>query len=166
MIIIQLDNTDKTLAQIERRLRSIAPIVRSSLDNWGSNYLVPMLYRSANEEGQLHNVRGNNGLYGGVHWDELGSSNTGILTIIESGVYIDSMEAHYVNIRKDRPNLLNWALQCGNAEIVSKAQQILEGKISKYAIYVKPHPWIKRGISNSKRILPEVLKADLMSANI
>lgn len=165
MILIQLKTDKVPLAKTKQRLAEIPGKVRKGIDEWGSEYLTSMMYRSAIEEG-INEVRGIRGLYGGVHWDKLQETNTGILTIINSAAMLDSMNPHWVNIRRDRETLLNWALQSGNDVIESKAREIAEGHRDKFAIYVKPHPFIKRGYRNAIRIFPEVLRANLLKQSI
>ena len=165
-IVIDLQSEGQPFDKTRKRLDRIPQIVRDSLDNWGNNYLKLLMLRSAFFEGTepLRSVSGD--LAKGIKWVEMGRSNTGALTIIQSGVYVDSMRTHWVSVRRDRAKLLNWAFQSNNPRFIYLAEKVKTGELDGFGIRVHAHPFIRRGIDNSRRILPEVLQSDLTVANI
>lgn len=81
----------------------------------------------------------------GIRWEQTKKGNEGYLFIRLYGIYLDSMNPHFVNVTRRRSRLLAWAKQSKSSSIRRKARRIETRELSKFAIYVKPHPFIASG---------------------
>jgi hypothetical protein len=63
------------------------------------------------------------------------------------GVQLDSMEPHWVSIKKSRTVLVRWAKQAQQPNIKRMGNLIEKGVVKQYGVYVKPHPFINKGLN-------------------
>lgn len=142
-----------TLKRINTRLPSMT---REGMRQWGRDRLVPHLKRSAGRAG----IQSSTGtLFGnGIRWQQGKKSDKGYLFMRLYGIYLDSMEPHWVKIDRSRVRLLRWARTARSDRIRDKAQDITAGVRTKFSIKVKPHPFIRRGYKNAKSELGRMFK--------
>lgn len=142
-----------TLKRINARLPSMT---REGMRQWGRDRLVPHLKRSAGRAG-IQSVSGT--LFNkGIRWQQGKRSDTGYLFMRLYGVYLDSMQPHWVKISSGRPRLLRWARTARHDRIRDMAQDITAGVRTKFSIMVKPHPFIRVGYRNAKSELGRMFK--------
>jgi len=135
---ISVNVNEKTVYGIVEHVRSIPNLTQKSIDRWGK-YLENMERAAARQAG-IKDFSGD--LYGrkGISWRP--DKNGGQLFVIQHGVFLDSMRPHYVVVKKSRKNLLEWASARGFEPAASMVKQ---GKLKGFPIYVKPHPFMRKG---------------------
>lgn len=142
----------KSLNRVKKRL----PIMtRESMRKWGR-----ILERDMKQSARRARIKAFTGtLFNkGIEWRQGTKSDHGHLFMRIHGIYLDSMKPHYVNITRRRTRLLAWALKATSRRISRRARMISTGKISKYAIKVKPHPFIRAGYRRARPKLNTMLK--------
>jgi len=92
----------------------------------------------------------------GIDWRQGKNSKTGYLFMRLYGIYLDSMRPHPVYVTRRRTRLLAWAKS--KPMFRERAARVEEGRQSKFAIYVKPHPFIAAGYRKARTKLRPVLK--------
>ena len=100
-------------------------------------------------------------IYGsGIQWRQRPKGKVGSLFINNRYIMLDSMKPHWVALKPTRKRLLLWAQQASDDFISEKATLILSGvKIPNRSIFVRPHPFIVRGmIRADKKIGPIINK--------
>jgi hypothetical protein len=98
-------------------------------------------------------------IYGkGIEYRQNTNSLNGYLFIRREYVYLDNMRPHVVNVTSSRTRLLSWASRAINPEIRRGSRLVNSGKIKSFPLFVRPHPFIRRGIINSIQRLPLTLK--------
>ena len=95
----------------------------------------------------------------GIEYRQKPNGRVGKLFIVNYGVMLDSMKPHWVNILRRRKRLLRWALNSRNFK--KPARKILTGKLDKYTIYVRPHPFIADGWRRARPKLRPIIKREL-----
>jgi hypothetical protein len=141
-----------SLNRIKKRLPEM---VRIGMMRWGK-ILVRDMKISA-RRAKINRFTGS--LQGkGVRWEQGPRSDIGYLFMRLHGVYLDSMGPHYVNVTRRRTSLLAWAKTARSAVIRRKAGLVERKELKKFAIYVKPHPFIANGYRRARPKLRAVLK--------
>jgi hypothetical protein len=95
----------------------------------------------------------------GIDYRQRPNGNVGRLFIVNHGVMLDDMKPHWVNITRSRTRLLNWARKSRNFK--DEAQLISTGEMKKFPIFVKPHPFIRRGWQRARPKLNPILKQEM-----
>ena len=104
-----------------------------------------------------------------VKVDRRGNINS--VSVIGYGVHLDSMKPHYVSLKRGR-KITKWAkkhsvVRNGRRHFTKRRknksyiQSGPKGGIKGGAVYVTPHPWIKRPVSQGMRNVPRLMKAGL-----
>ena len=147
-----LFNAVTTLNRIKKRLPEMT---RLGMQRWG-RILVRDLKLSA-RRAKIKQFSGTlQGL--GIRWEQKKKGNTGYLFMRLYAIYLDSMKPHYVSVHRRRTRLLAWAKISRSSSIRRKATMVETGKLKRFAIYVKPHPFIAIGYGRARRKLRPVLK--------
>lgn len=94
----------------------------------------------------------------GIEYRQGPRSENGYLFIRLHGVYLDSMKPHYVSVKRSRTTLLGWAAHARSGSIQTKAMLVQLGRMKRFSIYVKPHPFIATGYRTARPKLRPVLK--------
>lgn len=100
----------------------------------------------------------------GIRWEQGRKSDEGYLFIRLYGIYLDSMSPHFVNITRRRTRLLAWAKQSRNGMIRKKARMVETRKLTKFSIYVRPHPFIASGYRRARPKLRPILNRSIKNA--
>jgi len=136
-----------TIGRIRKRLPKTT---RLGMQRWGK-ILVRDMKTSARQAFIMDssgNLQGN-----GVRWEQSKRSNTGYLMMPQYAVQLDSMRPHWVSVKGSRQRLLAWSKKAIIPNIRTRARMVESGKIKSFGIYVKPHPFIQRGIA---RAVPKI----------
>ena len=99
----------------------------------------------------------------GIEWRQRKNGKVGELFMRQEGIFLDQMRPHYVNVTRQRTRLLRWALHA-NGKIRSKARQVASKERDKFSIFVKPHPFTKRGYSKARPKFQRVVQKELALA--
>jgi len=111
----------------------------------------------------------------GIKWRQKKGKNTstGYLFIRDYGIALDSMKPHYVSITPNRTRLLSWGLQARSAAIRRGARRVAAGNVDRsdnvkeykysqgYSVYVRPHPFIRRGVLRARNKLKPLVQEKL-----
>lgn len=97
----------------------------------------------------------------GIRYTQRKKGDIGKLFIRHYGVMIDEMKPHYVSVRKSRSRLLLWAKRARNKNIREKANAVETGKMKRFGLYVKRHPWINQGYRVARPKLRPILRQSL-----
>ncbi len=143
--------TIKTLNRIKKRLPKMTT---DTMLQWGK-----MLEKSMKDSAKLAGIKKFTGtLYKrGIEWRQRPRGKTGKLFIRLYGVYLDSMNSHYVNVLRRRSKLLQWALQANNPNIRRNALQVQNRTRQSFPLYVRQKPFIQRGYRRVRRRLKPML---------
>lgn len=141
-----------TLNRMKKRLPAMTIL---GMRRWGK-ILEKHMKRSARNAG----ISDSTGLLQGkgIEWRQGKRSETGHLFMRLYGIYLDSMEPHFVNLTRRRTRLLLWAKMARSPRIRKGAEDVEEGKVRGYSVFVKPHPFIAAGYRSARRKLRPVLK--------
>lgn len=106
---------------------------------------------------------------GGIRFEWQPKKKEGQLFVIMHGVYQDNEginERKWVTVKRSRTQLYNWALQSPHSPqgIKKKAQALAMGRIRRFSIKIRTHPFIGRGVKQSLRELPTYLRAEVRKA--
>ena len=71
----------------------------------------------------------------------------GSVIMPREGVYVDRMRPHFVSMNADKPTLLAWGQQARSQKIRLAAASIATGHRKSMSLYVRPHPFIARGVN-------------------
>lgn len=140
-----------------KRIRTKLPEMNSkAMMRWGKTLEKDMKV-SAKEAG----IKPSSGLlFGkGIEYRQRPRGKVGKLFIANSGVRLDGMKPHWVNIQRGRSRLLNWALKSRNFK--DEARMISSGELKKFPIFVRPHPFIRSGWKRSRPKLTPILKQEM-----
>jgi len=148
----ELFNAVTTLNRIKKRLPEM---VRIGMMRWG-RILVRDMKLSARRANIKHFTGTLQGL--GIRWEQRKKSDTGYLFMRLYAIYLDSMSPKFVSVKRTRIVLLRWAKLARNPNISRKARMVETGKLKRFAIFVKPHPFIAQGYRRARRKLRPVLK--------
>ena len=97
----------------------------------------------------------------GIRWEQRPRGRIGKLFIRLYGVQLDSMDTHWVSVKKSRSRLLSWARQARRSSIRRRARLVDEGKINSFGIFVRPKPFIRRGYMVARPKLTAIMKREL-----
>lgn len=96
----------------------------------------------------------------GIQYRQKPNGRTGKLFMRLYGLHLDSMTPHRVNVNSSRARLLSWASQSRKGNIRKKAAGVRNRKIKDFVIFVKPHPFIRRGWNRARPKLGPILKRE------
>ena len=139
-----------------KRIRTKIPEMSSELMlKWGK-----ILERDVKNSARQAGIKAHTGeLFNkGIEYRQKPRGRIGFLFIRDYGVKLDSMNPHYVSITRNRSRLMNWALQANNSTIQSKGRSVASGNRARQSIYVRPHPFIRRGYLRARKKLSPMLK--------
>lgn len=149
--IIQIDIRGKQkLKSLFKRVGRWPQFTREGMRDWGG--ILERDTKASATQARISRFTGT--LWGkGIEWRQGPKSDHGGLFARKEYIQLDSMKPHFVNITKQRTVLLRWASRAGIPVIQTAARNIKSGRIKKYAVGVKPHPFIQRGY---QRALPKL----------
>jgi len=93
----------------------------------------------------------------GIEYRQRPRGKVGMLFIRQYGVMLDSMKTHLVSVNRRRSRLLAWAEQAQKGSISSRARLVKGGKLKKFPIVVRAHPFIRAGWGRARRKLRPML---------
>jgi hypothetical protein len=142
------------------RLKTSIPVMpRRAMRRWG-NVCEKHLKRSARQAG-ISSFRGEAGLFGrGIEYRQAENSDYGQLFMRIHGVYLDSMEDHWVSLKRSRGVLMAWARSARSPEIRHKAGLVDAGLRGHKGIYVHRHPFIAAGMTSARSKLRPVIRRE------
>jgi len=143
--------------QVLKGIHTKLPVMNSkAMMRWGKTLEKDMKV-SAKEAG----IESSSGLlFGkGIEYRQRPAGKKGELFIAISGVRLDSMKPHWVNITQNRSRLLNWAKKSRNFK--DEASMISAGEMKKFPIFVRPHPFIRSGFRRARPKLTPIIKQEL-----
>jgi hypothetical protein len=144
---------------LERIKHQVPEMIRSSMLQFGK-ILEKDMKVSARRAGIKQFTGELQGL--GIRWEQRKKGNVGALFIRVYGIYLDSMNPHYVNVTRRRTRLLLWAKAgARSSTIIEKAWMVDKGIIKKFSIYVKPHPYIRQGWATARPKLNPILRREI-----
>src|SRR3990167_5192 len=146
MEIIGLDRTLNYFKDLEKKSQGIGDNI---LRDFG-NQAVMQLRR----ELRMQKLTYTTYLHNNIRWRQ--QKRFAYLTIPQYGTWLDSASPHYVRLQRGR-RITKWALDKGNPTIRKIAERAIASK-SKTYIYVRPHPWIDKGLNRALRKLPTIVK--------
>ena len=95
-----------------------------------------------------------------ISWEQDKNSNSGRLSMSEHLVFLDGFKGvHWVNVTRNRPKLLRWALLKGRMSHRKQAVLVQGGLKEKFAIGVTPKPFIQRGFQRTTRAIPNIIRS-------
>ncbi len=148
-----LIKTSNSLKGIQKKL----PVMNSrAMMRWGK-----ILEKDMKVSAKSAGIKSSTGvLFGkGIEYRQRPRGNVGRLFIVNSGVMLDSMKPHWVNILQRRTRLLDWALRSRNFK--SEARAISSGELKKFPIFVRPHPFIRSGWKRARPKLKPIVKQEM-----
>lgn len=146
---------------LNRMKNNLPQITREVMRKWGHILVKDM--KSAAINANIKSFSGT--LQGkGIRWEQGKKSNDGYLFMRLYAIYLDSMSPHFVNVTRRRTRLLAWARRSGSSSIRKKARMVEGKKITKFGIYVKPHPFIASGYRRSRPKLRPMLNRSIKNA--
>lgn len=155
------------LKKVEKSVKSLndkVPRATSTAMHQYGNKLVRNLKDSA-RLADIKSFAGDNGLYGkGIRWEQAPNGKIGTLYMAQHGIFLDSMHPHHLTVRKGRGTLLRWMKQARSSNLRKIAKSIESGKRERYGLYVKPHPFIQRGLRMSNKHLSRLLGTQVNKA--
>jgi hypothetical protein len=158
--IIRITNEfefDKAIKSV-KRLSTRLPIMARELKRQLGNTIVKELKTSARQAGIRRFT--NEMFTNGIRYEQTPKGNIGKVIILDKYYFLDSMKPHFVNVLRNRTQLLAWAKQAKNSEIRKKAKEVLANKRKKFSIYVKPHKYIRRGFIMARRQIPKLINKE------
>lgn len=139
-----------------KRMRTKLPkMEREAMRKWG-NILERDTKSSATQAGITQSTGDLQST--GIKYKQAKKGNIGRLFIKQYGIYLDSMRPHWVNIRRDRSQLLRWGLRARSPAIRAASYAIRSGKESNYGIFVMPHPYIRSGYARARPKLNRLVR--------
>jgi len=103
----------------------------------------------------------------GIRWEQRPKGRVGRLFIAKYGVQLDSMNPHYVSLKKTRTRLLAWAAQARSATLRLQSRIVSSGTRGvRVGVLVKPHPFILNGWRRARPKLNSILRRDVKRAII
>ena len=147
----------KAVRTLNRIRNKMPQMTREVMRKWGDVLVKDMKSSAINAD-----IKSFSGVLQGkgIRWEQKKRSNEGYLFIRLHGVYLDSMSPHYVSVTRRRTRLLAWAQQSRNMTIRKKARMVGSRKLSKFSIYVKPHPFIAGGYQRARpKLRPMINRA-------
>lgn len=154
--ISSLGDIQNAVAVLERIKKNVPASTIEAIRTWGKILEKDMKVslRRAGVRTFTGELQGN-----GIRWEQGKRSQIGYLFMRIYGIYLDSMRPHYVNITRRRTRLLLWAKGGAmSSAIIEKAWMVDKKVISKFSIYVRPHPFIKSGWNISRPKLNPIIR--------
>jgi hypothetical protein len=96
----------------------------------------------------------------GIRWRQGKNTSYGGLFIPQYAVYLDSMRPHFVSIKPSRATLMNWAMRARYAGVRKQGRKAATG-LRHGKVFVRPHPFIRRGYNRARPKLTYTLKREL-----
>lgn len=159
MIVLQVTTSGFTRAIPQLgRIRNIPQAIPRATLRWGK-----ILERDMKASARTAGIRRFTGtLYGtGIRYEQAPNGKIGRLFIRQYGVAVDSMRPHFVSVKSTRTQLLRWALQARSRAIRARAKQVAAGTLTRFGIFVKPHPFINAGWRRARPKLRPILRQEL-----
>lgn len=101
-------------------------------------------------------------IYGkGIRWDQKPKGKIGRLFVRREYIFLDSMKPHWVNMRSSRTRLVSWGEQAMADNLKHAASQIRDGSKRFHRMYVKPHPFLRRGFMRARPKLTKLIKGNV-----
>ena len=94
----------------------------------------------------------------GIRWEQGKKSYVGYLFMRQELLALDHMRPHWVSVKSSRTRLLAWAKQAMIPNIRQRAFMVESGKLKRFGIYVRPHPFISTGWRRARPKLRPILK--------
>ena len=97
----------------------------------------------------------------GIEWRQGKNSFVGFLFMRQYLTAVDNMNPHWVSVRASRTRLLAWASQAKHPGIRKKARAVQSGRLKRFGVFVKPHPFISSGFRRARPKLNPILKKEI-----
>ena len=151
----------KAVQTLNRMKNSVPQITREVMRKWGHILVKDMKNSAVNAD-----IKSFSGMIQGkgIRWEQTKKGDTGYLFMRLYAIYLDSMSPHFVNITRRRTRLLAWARKSGSSSIRKKARMVESRQITKFAIYVRPHPFIASGYRRARPKLRPMLNRSIKNA--
>jgi len=94
----------------------------------------------------------------GIRWEQGKRSSVGFLFMRREYLALDHMRPHWVSVKRSRTRLLAWAKQAKIPNIRRRAEMVERGKLKKFGIFVRPHPFIDIGWKRARPKLSPMLR--------
>lgn len=147
------------IPKIDRMMKRATKLTRITMAKWGR--MIPTDLKMAAKQAGIQPSSG--GLFGpGIRYEQRG--NIGTVKMYQYGIWLDRMNPHWVSVHNRRIRLLRWALMARNGDIRKKARAVSSGKLRRFGIRVKPHPFIKIGYARARSKLRPMLKSAVRQA--
>ena len=93
------------------------------------------------------------------------SNNRSVIKMPRSLMFLDSMKPHYVSLKRGR-KIVSWTKKNYGSVTVSGRSRVRRGPQGgvKGALYVTPHPFVTKSLSESRKILPNELRKGINKA--
>lgn len=164
-VVLKID-TKGTLTHTLKTLKGIHHNIprgtREGIRKWGKKLerdTTSAAMNAPNTRGQkITPMTGN--LFRNIQWRQGKKSNWGGLFVPHYGVLLDSMRPHFVSIKPSRSTLMHWALRARYAGIRKQGRKAATGRRTG-KVYVRPHPFIRRGYNRARPKLGYTLKKEL-----
>lgn len=150
-----LDRMDRVLSRIRRK---VPESTSEALNEWGT-----ILERDMKNSAIQAGIKPFTGTLftKGIEWRMKPKGRIGRLFIRQYGVFLDSMRPHAVAFKKSRTRLLAWGLQARSLGVRVQAALVDEGIQKSAAIFVRPHPFIRRGFRRARPKLRPIARKHL-----
>jgi hypothetical protein len=145
----------KTVAAL-KGLGNLPAMTSDGMMDWGKTLERDM--KSAARQAKIEDFTGTLLKGRGIKWRQEPKGYTGNLFMRSYAIKLDSMKAHWVNIRRSRSAFLRWARQARDPRIRTAAQRINDGTENKHAIQVRKHPFIRMGFERARPKLALILR--------
>ncbi len=144
-----------------KRIRKLPDMLQSTLYNWGK-----ILERDIKESAMTAGIKSfTGGLFSkGIEWRQAPKGKIGRLFMRQYGVYLDSMTPHFVSVNKRRQGLLSWAGVASNPFLNRQANLVQQGKMKRFGVFVKPHPFILSGWNRARPKLNPMIRRESSKA--
>jgi len=145
----------KAVRTLDRIRNKIPKMTREVMRKWGH-----VLVKDTKASAINADIKSFSGVLQGkgIRWEQGKRSDEGYLFIRLYGVYLDSMSPHFVSVTRRRTRLLAWARKSNKFE--RKARMVGNRKLTKFSIYVKPHPFIAGGYRRARpKLRPMINRA-------
>jgi hypothetical protein len=156
-VTIHINTTGRVLDQIiVKKMKRFDRMSRRAMNAFG-NKLVEEIRISKN----IAEIKDNtNKLRNSIRWHNPNKekSNYGKVVMIYYGIMLDRMTEHDLWITRNFPKRLSWAKKARSGIIQRLARDVDKGRLDKFKIRVRKHPFIKAGYRKARRQLPNIMK--------
>ena len=132
------------------RIHRKTPELTSKVMHKFGNLMVKNLKQAAMDRKDIKSFTGELFQGDGIRWEQRPRGKIGVLKIKQKYIYLDSMQPHWVAIKRSRTRLLAWAKQAQNAGLRKVANDVSSRKQNVGFVYVKPHPFIRTGWNRTR----------------